>query len=86
MGWTLLDMDYVAQRGQKLLDKELKEGSEEKQSKYIDRKTQQLAILKDDAKKGSALRIHWMDVHGDIKLSYNLAKAQVMMKCCICVI
>lgn len=74
MGWTLLDMDYAARQGQKLLDKELKEGSKEKQSKYINRGTQQLAILKDDVKKGSALRIHWMDVHGANKLSCNLAK------------
>jgi len=28
MGWPLLDMDGVVQGGQKLLDKELKEGSE----------------------------------------------------------
>lgn len=78
MGWSLLDLDCVAPWGQKFLDKELKEGSEGKikkeKKKKINRRTQQLVMLKDEMKKGSALRIHWMDVCGANKRSQRLGE------------
>lgn len=60
------------------MDKELKEGSEGKikkeKKKKINRRTQQLVMLKDEMKKGSALRIHWMDVCGANKRSQRLGE------------
>lgn len=77
MGCPLLDVDYVALRCEdtSYWTKSLKKAQKKKKNnKQINRGTEQLATLKDDVKKGSALRIRWMDAHGDNKLSYNLAK------------